>query len=457
MGILRASFGPAALLGALAAAGGGGCQLFVDTEVAAGLGAPCDVDSDCHASVCRNRVCSVACSDPDGCPETEGPPPACGQGIDCELPLRVGVLYRKDPGSGSAEDWTRGHEAGIESAIKGRSKITLVTREVEDKPQNVGPTDEAIRQLIDDRCDVIIATSPSMGEAMERSAQQPPHAGIKYLTCGGKQASKNHVVYFGQMYKAAYFAGVLAALRSSSHTLGIIGAFVTPTVVAYINAFAVGANEAVPGTRIHVNWMKDWYDRADFSPPQTIAQLTSELLNGESDGLAYQVDDRKPVTVARMMTGKSLSIIGNDVLEACPAGAADCIGVTRWSWGPMYKQLFDMLQGPEPMKQAFMQAPFNLGAPENNVAGFVLSEAFEGAASADDPVLAVYQEELGRVEGLGESWSPFGGRCFDDVTSTCVSEGTPISDSVLQRMCWFVTGLEFLPGGGVPQEQDCKP
>src|SRR6185436_13362537 len=106
-----------------------GCQLFVDSDAAGGIGAPCAKDADCQASECTNGVCTLACSQQSDCPEGT----TCTSAKICQLTVRAAWIYDDDP---AVEQWSLAHELGRADA----AKVPFVT-EVKPFPNAKTPAD----------------------------------------------------------------------------------------------------------------------------------------------------------------------------------------------------------------------------------------------------------------------------------------------------------------------------
>lgn len=443
----------ATLLGAAS-----GCHLMLDGEPGAGIGAPCEEDSDCQGARCIDEVCAAPCSAAADCPA----PSVCTRAGLCQLPLRVGFVYAGDP---QLEEWSRAHDLGREAAM---AALPYLEAEVSAGKLFAPDATAAIEDFISSGVQVVVTTSPALRDVA--AIQAAAHPEIKFLVHGAPQVAENSVGFSGRMYQAAYLAGYAAARRSATGRLGMLGSLVTPTVVQYINAFTTGARRARPEIAVEVRWIGYWHDTM---PPDAQGRtqervLTEALLASGCDVIAHQVDNGIPVTTVAEQGGGAKAI-GNNVEDACPEGVPSCLGATFFRWAPIYTSLLDGLHRSRWTGGEILQAGIAV-SPSNSVVNFGLSPA----AGAGD--LAIEVDELLQelaVEGGG--LIPFTGplcstgqRDSDgDGAPDCLMPGESASEQELSEMCWFVEGILEKedpddPSSAdrpalVPSEGDCIP
>ncbi|MCC6558871.1 MAG: BMP family ABC transporter substrate-binding protein [Polyangiaceae bacterium] len=430
MRVGRTGFGIA--MAAHASIAGAGCQLFVDSEPGAGIGAPCERDAECQGAQCIEGVCASPCTGPVNCPA----PARCMRDGLCQLPLRVGFVYAGDP---AVEQWAQAHDLG---RLAAEDALPYLETEVAAERLLASDAALAMDDFIDRRFDVIVATSSTMRDvAAGRAADHP---GVKFLTCGAPASTQNDVSYHGRMYQATYLAGYAAARRSTSKRLGMIGSYVTPAVVRHINAFATGARRAEPSAVVEVRWIGFWHDT---DPPDAQGNtkeraLTQALLAAGCDVIAHQADNGVPVTTVAGEGGQAKAI-GNNVADACPEGSTSCLGATYWQWGPLYAGLFDELHRWRWPAGQIINPGIQID-PAESVVNFGLNTALGGANLAIE-----VSDLLAALAGDGGASLPFRGplcstgqRDVDgDGAPDCVAGGEAVGDEEMLGMCWFVEGL----------------
>lgn len=136
--------------------------------------------------------------------------------------IKVGVIHITDPAEGSGYTYT--HDLGIQGMQK---NIGLEDSQIVRK-NNVNDTDataieNAIRECIEEGCNVIFATSWGFMDTCEALADEFPEVIFSHGT-GYKSNGTNFNNYFGRIYQARYLAGVAAGLKTQSNKLGYVAA-----------------------------------------------------------------------------------------------------------------------------------------------------------------------------------------------------------------------------------------
>ncbi|NUO53363.1 MAG: BMP family ABC transporter substrate-binding protein, partial [Polyangiaceae bacterium] len=313
------------------------CANLVDERLGAGIGATCEADDQCQGSSCLDGICTMQCGDDNGCPGGT----ICSKGI-CELPMRVGYIY---PYPVSGDDIAKAVDLG---RVDAEAELQYVSSDaVENKPDGPAATDAA-QDFVNAGHNVIVATAPEQAPTFAAFAQQ--NSNVSVLVMSSYNAGGNVTSLDPRMYQAYYLAGYAAAKTSNlmPPRLGMIGSVAIPSVVARINAFALGAQRALKATgmqaTIEVRWLGDWHDKL---PPVGVdtreVVLTRDLLTNGADVIAHTLDNNIPLDALprlAMEDGLEGRAVAANLAAACIAGdapevAARCIGSACYNWGPV--------------------------------------------------------------------------------------------------------------------------
>ncbi len=209
--------------------------------------------------------------------------------------IKIGVIHITDPAEGSGYTYT--HDLGIQGMQK---NLGLDDSQIVRK-NNVNDTDataieNAIRECVEDGCNVVFATSWGFMDTCEALADEFPEVIFSHGT-GYKSNGVNFNNYFGRIYQARYLAGVAAGLKTQSNKLGFVAAMgqENSEVTGGINAFAMGAYSVNPDCEVYVKVTNSWFD------PEGETQAAQALVDLGCDVIAQHCDTPNPQTVAEQM------------------------------------------------------------------------------------------------------------------------------------------------------------
>lgn len=89
---------------------------------------------------------------------------------------------------------------------------------------------------------------------------------------------------YGRIWEGRYLTGLVAGKMTRTNTIGFVAAHPISTVVAGVNAFALGVWSVNPNARIRVVWTRTWYD-----PPKE-KSAAKALLDAGADVVAQHQD-----------------------------------------------------------------------------------------------------------------------------------------------------------------------
>lgn len=186
--------------------------------------------------------------------------------------IKVGVLYITDPSEGSGYSYT--HDLGI---IGMQENLGLSDKQIERKIVDDGDkkaTGKAIKECIDDGCNVIFTTSWGYMETTASMAEKYPEVYFSHGT-GYMSNGKNFNNYFGRIYQARYLSGIAAGMNTKSDKIGYVAAMGSDNseVTGGIDAFAIGVESVNPDATIYVKVTNSWYD------PEKEEKASRELLD----------------------------------------------------------------------------------------------------------------------------------------------------------------------------------
>ncbi len=319
---------------------------------------------------------------------------------------------------------------------------------------------EYIDAAVAEGAGVIVGNSVDYSELMISKAEQYPH--VAFLVSGGKTVGPNLGSYYAHIDQAWFIAGRMAARKTQTNHLGIIGSFITPEVVRNINAFTLGArhegSQQGKEVFVEVRWLGFWFDpefpnpQFEYTPlhlgPNASKQmmsgeeyLTAKLIDSGADVIAHQLENQFPVRyVARAVEEGNLSevfaIAANNRRgwqDENGKAFANTIGSVYWNWGPVYKELFAKIHDGT-------WSPGDVLKPmtreDDSPVGFSMSDAETELST----ILRDYYLNEAVEAGSEGLWTgpieTTGQRPVGDVPP-----GEVIDEAEWNSMCWFAKGV----------------
>ncbi len=240
--------------------------------------------------------------------------------------IKVGVIHLSDPAEGSGYTYT--HDIGIQGMQQnlGLSDSQIVRK------NNISDTDaaatrKAIKECIDDGCNVIFTTSWGYMQTTAEMAEEYPDIYFSHGT-GYMSNGRNFNNYFGRIYQARYLSGIAAGMNTKTNKIGYVAAMGTDNseVTGGIDAFALGIYSVNPDAKVYVKVTNSWYD------PQAEEAAARTLLDMNCDVIAQHCDTVYPQTLAQE---KGVYSIGynSDMSKEAPDA---CLCSVIWNWSAYY-------------------------------------------------------------------------------------------------------------------------
>jgi simple sugar transport system substrate-binding protein len=115
---------------------------------------------------------------------------------------------------------------------------------------------------------------------------------VKFEHATGYKRADNLATYAAKFHEGRYIIGQIAGKMTKTGTIGYVGAFPIPEVVAGINAYFLGAQSVNPNVKLKVVWANTWYD------PAKEGDAAKALLDQGVDMLAQHTDSPAPIQAA---------------------------------------------------------------------------------------------------------------------------------------------------------------
>ncbi len=203
---------------------------------------------------------------------------------EAQQKLKVGFIYVGPVGD---HGWSYQHDVGrkaIEKEFGNRVETTFV----ESVPE--ADSERAIEQLARTGHGLIFTTSFGFMEPTLKVARKYPNVKFEHAT--GYKRAPNLATYAAKFHEGRYIIGQIAGKMTKSGTIGYVGAFPIPEVVAGINAYFLGAQSVNPNVKIKIVWANSWYD------PAKEGDAAKALLDQGVDMLAQHTDSPAPIQAA---------------------------------------------------------------------------------------------------------------------------------------------------------------
>jgi basic membrane protein A and related proteins len=232
--------------------------------------------------------------------------------------LKIGFIYVGPVGD---LGWTYQHDVArkaIEAAFPGKVETTFV----ESVPE--AEAERPIEQLVRSGHKLIFTTSFGFMEPTLKVAKKYPDVKFEHAT--GFKRDKNVSTYSARFHEGRYIIGQIAGKMTKSNTIGYVGAFPIPEVVAGINAFYLGAQSINPNVKIKIVWVNNWFD------PGKEADAAKALLDQGVDVITQHTDSPSPLQQAEAR-GKLGFGQASDMERFAPKAQMTSIVD---NWGPYY-------------------------------------------------------------------------------------------------------------------------
>lgn len=344
--------------------------------------------------------------------------------------LKVGFVFIGDV---SDKGYTYAHGQGVEAmkAALGLSdeQVIIKTNVPED-----GACENAIRELIEQGCQIIYGNSYGYMNYMEELAEEYPE--VIFSHCSGyKSNDVNFNNYFGAIYQARYLSGIAAGLKTKNNKIGFVAAMQTPEVIGGFDAFALGVQSVNPDAVVYVKYTNSWYD------PTLERQTADALLDMGCDVIAQHCDTANPQIAAQE---RGVWGCGYNADMSVDAPAAH-LTAPVWNWGAVYtKETQAVIDGTWVPENIFLDMSDGLvdlsPLSENCAEGTV--EAIEAArAKILSGEFDVFNQEL--WDNQGNQITDANGCFVADIAGTSAKAGAPITRAfVAGELTFVVKGVE---------------
>ncbi|MGI6498324.1 MAG: BMP family ABC transporter substrate-binding protein [Oscillospiraceae bacterium] len=325
--------------------------------------------------------------------------------------LKVGFVYIGDINDGG---YTQGHDKG-RLALEEMGISCLYKENVQENAD----CETAVRELIDQGCNVVYATSFGHMTYVANVAKEHPDIYFGHAT--GNMTSGNLCNYMGRVIEARYLTGIVAGLSTEGNKIGYVAAKPIPEVIRGINAFTLGVRSVNPDATVEVIWTDTWYDVAKER------QAAVELLGKGVDVLA-QHQDSTACQLAAQEAGALCIGYNTPTPDAAPKAY---LTAALFNWAKFYTDNVQSI-----MDGTWQPASYWEGLK----AGWVDIDEL----SALCPAEAQEKVDAAKQAMIDGSLVLFSGDVKDQ--SGEVKE-TDMSDEAIYNMTWFIEGVV----GAIPQ------
>ena len=267
--------------------------------------------------------------------------------------LKIGVLLIGD----ETENYSRAHIEGIAQAAEA---IGIMGDEIEWKERidNSDDSYDAVEELLDDGCNLLIANSSVQQDALLDAAENHPEA--KFVVIGGDKAAvsglDNYYNAYTDIYEARYLSGVVAGMKiaqldrkgkiskygydeSGKVRVGYIGTYPNAEVISGYSAFYLGMKSVMKNVVLEVYYTNSRLDMdAEATAADKLIRSGCVLIaqHGNSDSAASTIEKA-------WKSGRYVYYVGcnTDMSETAPNATLTSV-VSNWD--VYYTQLFTAVE-----------------------------------------------------------------------------------------------------------------
>jgi len=352
--------------------------------------------------------------------------------------------------------WSQAHyEAGLYVEEKlGAKMIYLDKVNPADRP---GTTpDQLAEELVAQGAKLVIFNSDDMKDASTAFAKANPD--VYVIMASGDQVWADGKAYeeipnlvniMGRMEYGKMMAGCAAALTTQTGQIGYLGPLINDetrrlAASAYLGAKYCWTNylgKDAADLKFKVTWIGFWFNIPGFTSDPT--QVANDFINTGYDVIISGIDTTEGLTEAKKAAeaGKAVWAIPYDFIGSCEEGAAVCLGVPYFNWGPAYLETITAASEGTFQSNFQWNGPdwSDINNPDTSAVGFVKGDALSADAAAD---LDAFIAEL--AGGLNLWTGPIN-----------LQDGTPYladGEVATDQQIWYLPQLlEGMEGQSVPE------
>lgn len=294
---------------------------------AAMVASVCACGSNADSTASTEAAATESAATEGASEETEGAQAAAGvMPAIAKEDIKVGVIHITDPAEGSGYTYT--HDQGIVGMQKNLGlDDSQIVRKNNVNDSDATAIENAIRECVEEGCNIIFATSWGFMDTCEALAEEFPDVIFSHGT-GYKCNGVNFNNYFGRIYQARYLAGIAAGLKTETNKIGYVAAMGQDNseVTGGCNAFAMGAYSVNPDCEVYVKVTNSWFD------PEGESQAAEALIAEGCDVIGQHCDTPNPQTAA-----EKAGVFGvgynSDMSKDAPAAVLTSV---MWDWSVYY-------------------------------------------------------------------------------------------------------------------------
>ena len=313
--------------------------------------------------------------------------------------------------------WTAAHHRGIkavEKAFPGKVEITY-KESVPAGPQ----TTQVIDSLVQAGNKVIFTSSIGFARYTEAAAQKYPD--VKFMQFEGANIRDNLASFNANFPDGFYLTGMAAGAASKSGTIGIVGAFPSPSNVRAINELLLGARRFKSEATVRVVFINAWFD-----PPKE-TQAAQSLLASGADVLGMMMNSPSTGQVAEKA---GIPFLGRDSDQRSFAPNSYLAGAIL-NWAPYYVNEVESILNGRWKPQATMLHM------KDGVVEVIFGNGYQKfVKEAERAEIAKMEAQIRSVE-----FYAFTGPLHDQSGKLRVGAGEKLPWSDALHMDWFVKGV----------------
>ena len=250
--------------------------------------------------------------------------------------VKIGVIHIGNPADGSG--YTYAHDQGIVGMQKELGlKDDQIVRKNNVSDSDPAATETAIRECIEEGCNIIFGTSWGYMDKMESLAEEYPDVYFCHGT-GYKNNGKNLNNYFGRIYQARYLTGIVAGMKlnemiangditEDQAKMGYVGAYTYAEVMSGYTSFFLGARSVCPSVTMDVTFTGSWYDETAEK------EAANKLIEGGCVLISQHADSMGAPTACETAGVPNVSYNGSTE-AACPN---TFLVSSRVNWEPYFE------------------------------------------------------------------------------------------------------------------------